>query len=668
MSLWRASLNASISAFDVYSFAEYDKDNCISSPNMPFIPNPHLYPRKVHLRQDARYWIDDHTRWPQLYLSGFPHLMCIPRSRRGVVYFDDAHPSAPDVMFEDPSESWLTPLLHANTPSMFRLSRLICDQLRLCGSHMEKITRELIARESTEQGFTSACVYLLQTLQHTITRLHDIPMSRRDLWRHVTEAQRYWLELQGIHLYMDVYAARVVRSSGFEEPPQTNRELLGVFTYTAHTVQRLCDAGIPVWYIRPRSEIAEDSVCRSIVDLVNPCATLSADEWLDGEVRRSYPIIYQGSTVDPEFITCRYRFSRDYVNNELWSRLHPETVSRTLSMPHSKPKKPLRPTPYARGAPKLSKINAQNALKFQEPRSDLMPPDLEIWTRALHAFAQKPCEDPLVTKPLGYLLPQARMFLALADERMNVHVMKWLSFREAWFGHVMTNGHHINALKPQEWRDFLSQSGASSEISKSNSTKTALAHDAMSKKLGPFVATDWNFKGSLGDIKFMGTHVWENAEKRDILVQSAMQMILHELIHLNFIFELDHLDHIMVPIGGYTYQEKASHETFLHSVYMALGGLHLNTAQNPLEPGLADKDQHSYVKAVDSFRSLLHRWHSSPPILAYPLEQEQVELPKIHEIHSICAAFYIKTSYHHCGRAPEVPHAMPRKLVTVSCI
>ncbi|KIK23300.1 hypothetical protein PISMIDRAFT_82568, partial [Pisolithus microcarpus 441] len=51
----------------------------ITSPNMDFVPEPHIFNEELRPRADGHFRLADCFQWPQSFHKYYPYAACIPR-------------------------------------------------------------------------------------------------------------------------------------------------------------------------------------------------------------------------------------------------------------------------------------------------------------------------------------------------------------------------------------------------------------------------------------------------------------------------------------------------------------------------------------------------------------------------------------------------------------
>jgi hypothetical protein len=90
---------ANFTSLDAKAIACTSNDGqVITTPNMTFVPEPHVDEEDIRARADGRFGVADCFQWPQLYADRFNWTVCIPRK--------ESHPLPKPL-----SWAWYTPIL-----------------------------------------------------------------------------------------------------------------------------------------------------------------------------------------------------------------------------------------------------------------------------------------------------------------------------------------------------------------------------------------------------------------------------------------------------------------------------------------------------------------------------------------------------------------------------
>ncbi|KZT31416.1 hypothetical protein SISSUDRAFT_1067773 [Sistotremastrum suecicum HHB10207 ss-3] len=539
-----------IGAFDARAAADVDDDHWISTPNMPFVPEPYAITREVRLRADGRSGFDDYTCWPQRYYTQTPHLTCIPRSpMKFSFHVPTEYASCINLIFSDPS-------LPGSLPS----------KIRAYETYFAPVL-EIIDRHSEVQGLSRGAGWFHLSLERILSRLAHIPMTYRDLIRHVAEFQRYWLELCGLLEYMIRYLPRIRDARNVDHP--VCEDLMGVIVTEPNQVQALFSAGIPVRYLRPSYEITAQINVKAVVP------------------EAPYPIIFRGSASDINFVHSRYQFTRSSCSSRPLFDLK-ATVKRKGD--HYEP----YPAMQAR-RPRV--MSQDHKLKLVDPISKVMPSTVQTWANALQSLAVRD-QPPRCETAGGYSVPQARLFASVEEARLRTYISNWLRLREGWFASLRANDIRGCPLRPQEWRDFLSWK-ASDEPSAPATSKSQQTRANMQHRMAPFLNIGWTAPKDFGELQFQGRRVFRENGSPDIEV---VQLVLWALIHLNFVLEFTAVDDSERRYEIVNDEELAREAVVFTRRSIAIGSIRLITQDDlSATAGLGSALWDAQVKGIEAF-------------------------------------------------------------------
>ena len=155
------------------------------SPNMSFVPEPHLDEEELHAQGDGRFSPVDCFQWPQSYCKEFEYAVCIPRK--------ESYP-LPD----DMSWAWYTPTAQdfvISEGSSFPVGKL--DEKKLAG--LLKLDTIAFARlkkwRSTRADKKDIITNIYYSLKHDLMVLKQHPLIFRDLVATVAQAQQSFLDV-----------------------------------------------------------------------------------------------------------------------------------------------------------------------------------------------------------------------------------------------------------------------------------------------------------------------------------------------------------------------------------------------------------------------------------------------------------------------------------------
>jgi len=232
-----------ITSFDGLVGAILDDGSIVTSPNAKTIYHPPLGgDRSVFLRSNLRFGDDDPLQWPQPFLPNYPHIACIPRQPR------DVH-SSNSVMWDDLDRCSFV-AEDGVLGGIGKVSRAMFIEIQ----HPALLLIDRAKKSSLSIPFIRKLALMLG---HFLHRLEFISSTYRTAQLTVRETQRLFLELTSLldwHENFRELADGTSTKPQFTFPPPTTN-VIGAFTTNPVVCEGLFRAGIPVWLIRPCSDL-----------------------------------------------------------------------------------------------------------------------------------------------------------------------------------------------------------------------------------------------------------------------------------------------------------------------------------------------------------------------------------------------------------------------------
>lgn len=219
---------------------------------MSFVPQPPVGSVDVVLRVDYRYGLVDPIQWPQLFSVQYDYLCAVLRR----VPPNDQY--AP--MWWSPDEATDFEIVQG---SMFKTLGTLKEVA--LGPLMGLVTR-LYLDSITSKYIDDRLRWLRTAMVHAADRLRHFPSTFRDAAMQVRETQRYWLMTHAFIHYYDIYVPR----QNAVLPCAVEPGLMGAFTTDPGVVQKLFQAGVPVWFVRPDISLLSDARVGQVVRLTLP--------------------------------------------------------------------------------------------------------------------------------------------------------------------------------------------------------------------------------------------------------------------------------------------------------------------------------------------------------------------------------------------------------------
>ncbi|KAJ7252026.1 hypothetical protein C8J57DRAFT_1520355 [Mycena rebaudengoi] len=447
--------------------------------NASYVPAiPLRVENEICLRTDLRYGTDDPTLWPQEFTDDFCHLAVIPRKPK------------PSNLRKLPSYAcmWTNPQPSDFIPSSIsralgKLSTSLFSPLSICVHDLlDKCAeyKKTLANPAQVHGLFPAAE---QAIRLGLERLSTLPCTFSQMVLEVTMLQRNFLELMGLHRYMSTYKERIANSL---EKPQGGfpDDCVGAYTLDPIVAQKLRQANIPYWFLRPLFSFDKENILEVVVPL-DPA------EHLELERSPEYQPLPTGpSTVDRmrTLHACARRktwYKSPFVSSSLptitsappapsATTAAASVASTSTSIVAQTPgvgvgptrqeplRKQQRQTPYPPQKPKgkgkggAATPQNQNRDKFQPLDTEEMPPSIKSWAWALSSV------DVTVTPTIRdksdkyYVVPEPALLVSAKEPaRRQQMVHHWTMLRDAvLYGLGHPEVEH-RPLSSQAWRDTL---------------------------------------------------------------------------------------------------------------------------------------------------------------------------------------------------------------------
>ena len=248
----------------------------------------------MYLRSDFRFGPHDPMLWPQPHLPEYSHLGAIP-----------SRPMDP----QDPlSIMWWNP-----TPGDFiSFSGDGMDGIGLLRrarfSQLEMMKRELDTRIATYHNNNVNPNELLLLLErdmlNVFVRLDSLRTTFTQMVFSITEFQRCYLEILGLLNYIEIYHPRKYGLT----TASTVANCISVITNKPNVVQDCFNAGIPVWFCRPRQPGWFPHNVLNVVTPFEPYNFVCVDK-----PDPPSPVIYDGPLDVCEKHNALHRFTRSWL-------------------------------------------------------------------------------------------------------------------------------------------------------------------------------------------------------------------------------------------------------------------------------------------------------------------------------------------------------------------
>jgi hypothetical protein len=488
-----------------------------------------MHMRDIFLRSDFRYGPDDHTLWPQPFLTEYPHLGAIPRQPE-----DPKDPLA--IMWWNPTRADFFPLENGVLDGMGQLS----TSKYWTFQEMSKDLKERVEkyRKSTPNPLLSLLVRLMDD---ALIRMGSLKSPFGLMWFKITEFQRLYLEIYALLDYLEIYKPRM---DGQQPPATSVAKCIGAFTNIPNIAQHFHRAGLPIWFLHSWKTGPFPYNVLAVASPLDPEHSLCISSH-----DPPFPVIFRGYVNSREKHEAIHSYSRKWLvfkdpfrgdspSKDPEPRTH--VALRTCELISYLAWSIFLLSKFQASKPQTSEVSGRN--KFLPLSSPLSPFPIPAWIAGLQAVNQSPSllvESSKSSKHFGhYVFPDPGLFVSpITDGKKARFVESWLRIRESWLMRLASET--SLAMSAQSWRDLLAID--LSAIHEKSDTKAAKRRQLIQALLTPK-------SEHFPDIKTRSTSgepvIWQGNKYTPGLLPAdhIVRGILWELYHLNFAYEFLSLD------------------------------------------------------------------------------------------------------------------------------
>ena len=284
-----------MTALDAIAAAEYG-DFVITSPNSPFLYQPSLDPHPVQIRSDFRFGVDDPVQYPQwLRVGHYHHMLILTKTLEGeqsVMWWDGAKDS-----FVQASDVSIGGVGFIQGPQI--------ETMEILKTSLISTIQALLPPNfsSLQQRELDSIVRRKALLQKSWDRLTNFPGDVHEKSLQVVEFQRTWLELEAFHRFVTRVLLDLQTKT---RPPKGTWKSIGAFTANEKEVQDCLNAGVPIFFVRPKHSIKGPLRIDSVVPLLTPHSLA-----LDLHPTFPSPIVFNGDPRLPSQYEAQVQWLRN---------------------------------------------------------------------------------------------------------------------------------------------------------------------------------------------------------------------------------------------------------------------------------------------------------------------------------------------------------------------
>ncbi|KAF9445345.1 hypothetical protein P691DRAFT_777636 [Macrolepiota fuliginosa MF-IS2] len=664
----------------------------ITTPNADYLPFIDLGRRIVLLKSDGRWGAEDWAQWPQWFFDEYDHFPYVLR-----------RPKPEELATHPLRRIWWTmgegdfmEEKGCGLEGIGRLAPQIAEEFHVL--HLELIKR-ITASDCNRIDEHFRKLYAAATaLQRNVSLLCDTPQTFVNVFVTVATVQRFYLETRALLDKIEKWDPLVT----FGQKYKVNLEIIGTITDRLGLAYELFDKGVPVWLVRTPALIPQTISIVRQTDVTKPSPSVGVvvDPWPEAPPYYSgilSPVMYAGSskwkpgTIDlshvgpealprpkpapesvieypavPQKDAMSRPSSREPSQTD---RASPQTVQSSSRLQKDRAQ---RYTPYQKPAtkPTHQSINFERFRTSTSPFSSQPLPEWENALRSVNTDLSRLVDHPQKQLFKGYAFPDSLTFIGdgLRDVEM---LLAWLIIRTSWMASLVSfTGPHRQPLpNPQQWRTYLRNIALDLQLVRPDERRQHILQSPPPEpsKINRSTRRGQKMKDMLKDIftnpkptsvssiQWNDRVVWRPGSIT--LDRIDRQLAAWDIHDHNFRFELYALDQCVMqstdrwPRLAGVFPE----ETLLVDP--------LPTSM----PRITSEDWRERCPYLDVFRSVLAEWPGEVPRQLADMkfgskEDDHIvwDRDRMCEVEKLAYGFYSQTFFDYFGRAPAVPHTLPR--------
>jgi len=672
----------------------------ITSPNVDYIPEPHVSSSLI-MRSDCHYGYHDFLLYPQEYHDAFCHLGAI---RKRPMDGEDKD----RLMWEKFDKERFHMSKDGCVSGIYTMKHHVTTEVAAVISRLLDKTSATSAFRHLPTSGSEALKMARLNLKHMLVRVSALPLTLNDARRGWVELQRAWHSLDSMWRYLHDLRDKVLLEDN--RPPTANSHLMGSFTHDPIKAFYLCNAGIPVWLIRPISSFENQNVLKA-VDLVH------------SELELKLPPQYSQLTAHDASILTRllaieaasHRFclppdpfetERGNLKNYFPDRPIPRVHEASLRLPGSSRDKPnqdrpqhSRYSPYPTQRSGLAKIGTEGGNvgtgsgtwidregarrlgdkagkgsktlvlfnccnkryslvlvlnvprdKFSPWEGDFVPPTIPCWSDAnakVDPATRRSRQLQKSVRDTGYFFPDPGLFFGVTHQWKAADFFKqWAHIKNVWI--LRTFRASSTPVSPQGWRDILSI-GFVHSGDPNRSTRNAAALEKV--------------RGIIGEcLKAAGIETCSltRPSPRSALDEQKVdprlgRIRIWELCEFNFRWELRALDCRLYDRKSFNalHRQQMLLDCFV-TQDNSLANIHFSRARS----GLASPKTEERLRFMEALWRLMSDWPGEKPRLWHYFPRDYTASLESEDWERVVTAYYAQTFYEQFYRPPILPHTL----------
>ncbi|KAF7977844.1 hypothetical protein HWV62_2597 [Athelia sp. TMB] len=392
----------------------------------------------ARLRVDGRFGEQDYTRCPQIFSDRFAHRVLLRSKPRMGQQYSDA------CMWWTPSRANFVPL---KSSAFSDLGRFSAPHM----TEMEDLTLLLkrracvIIRDNPCEDWRDL-EFAVTNMRHGVLRLIGHPYTFKEMVLDVAQTQHYYLDALAMCEFVeDQWAVRLSKSGPVSK--KIYRDRLGAWTMDPSAAQKLFQAGIPVYFVRPIESLTSNERVLRMQLTAERDARIEIRDWEERGVVVAFPNRYVG----PPTVALhgalseenRYRDLDAYFVTMTGGRLLSPVGTKSRLVPiDSPPNKRRKNSRVKQSAPQ---VHTPARDKWRELKGDFIPHTEPTWASAFTFIKRTEFPDP------GMII--------YSEGRRERNLFNWLAVRDATIHRACNDaasGHAVPVgISNELWRLYI---------------------------------------------------------------------------------------------------------------------------------------------------------------------------------------------------------------------
>ncbi|KAJ3566665.1 hypothetical protein NP233_g6856 [Leucocoprinus birnbaumii] len=637
----------------------------ITTPNADWLPEVQVGQQCLTIHEDGRWGPQDYGQWPQWFFDGQDHFAYILRKPSPGALL--THPfrlvwwnmSQDEFVFEGSSE--IGQLLPSHAKELHDIRVKLMKEVEACRCESGADYNRLQKAAWMMRNCTSTLMYT--------------PQAYQDVLFILTSAQRAILEtralLDKINKWDKLPASEQIRP--------TDHSILGCVTDRIPLAYEMYAKGVPVWLVRPPSQISED-----LTILAEAATTTPVKFGINTTILRNAPAFYRGPLARNIHESIQ-NWQPGSLKMNFLENITPVVDTDAPSTEELPQASSSKEKPYSRLSSSKPRAVVQKSLspkssrqffsvredRFTVVESPFSSRSTAQWNDALtrvNRDLKNVMDHPLFNLFRGFAYPPPRLF----DTHDAGLAVAWLLIRPSWTSLISNPSRTLPLPNPSQWHNYLhhlsrelgfiakkdarkSQPDASNDAGSSKVTKSARHARKQWEQSLQIFTVNVPPKDTVTTVVWNNHAVWRNGQVNFSVLDR--QLITWDAQEHNFRLELWTLDRCVLAMSWRTPKDHAKRERKLRAMWPNDVMFSVLLPQHP--QGLSSPKWEERLPYIRAFHDVLVDWPVSGMARLVDAASQGWVSHNLPNIEGVASEVYCQTFFSYFGRAACIPHIFP---------